>query len=342
MGNLKMRFRLKDVEFEIEGSEASVKQEFERMKSFVVNELIPGQPYLASSAAEEKQAPSTIDPELPSVETLDGSLQLRTESDWIALFSLYASSEHGNRFTVGNLRDYYRSSGRASTQRVNNIRNNMKTLLNKSMIEQVGENEFGITANGRKYAQQILKGKQPSKFRNAVKSVGRGRRPKMEEAVEKPSFRDMELTEEQLSELTKFFRSKKPRNQAESILVLVKWAQDNLETETIGIDELRYLMHKTMKKAPAALGVILAQMRSGEEPLLANAGRGRLAASETGSTVVDSQLPVRGSRKSKVSKPAGTGRRGRPRASERTAEPEAKEPETVEGNEPEASEITES
>lgn len=310
MSNLKMRFRLNEVEFEIEGAEASVKQEFEKMKAFVINELIPNRSssvkQISVPAPQESRAVKAIPVEpsgLPPIkETVEG-IQPKSESDWILVFGLYASGNQQQNFSINDIRQYYRSTGRANTQRVNNIRNNMKTLLRKNLMADSGENEFALTIAGKKYAEQLLKGKQPSKF-TAVKPAKRGRKPNVVQVAEKPLFKDMALTAEQLDGLLKFFRSKKPRTQQESILVLVKWAQDNLGAEAISIDELRYLMDKTMKKLPAAIGVILTQMRAGEEPLLAAAGRGRLAVSETGNTIVDAQLPVKSAVTKKLSKAA--------------------------------------
>ena len=40
MDNLKMKFKLHNLEFEIEGNETVVKEQFENFKSFVTGELL--------------------------------------------------------------------------------------------------------------------------------------------------------------------------------------------------------------------------------------------------------------------------------------------------------------
>lgn len=290
MSQLKMRFKFNEIEFEIEGTESTVRREFEQLKQFVVGEL--GKTALPASTPETLSKPSATVSSLPAIDTINGD-RFKAESDWIMVFALYASNGSDTPFSVSELRNNYRASGRGTTQRVNNIRNNMKTLLNKGLLIDV-DGSLVLSKPGLKYATRLISGKGPVKGSRKKTGAKRGRKPIIKTTVApvakelKPAF---VLDKAQTASYLKLISSKQAKKNNERIATTLKWFHDEGKTE-VTTEELRTAL-ATGGKIPAALGAVLTQMRSAATPLFTSPGRGRMVLSEAGTKYVTNELPAK-------------------------------------------------
>jgi hypothetical protein len=177
MDNLKMKFKLHGLEFELEGSEDTVKKEFENFKSFTLelmskgNIITPNNP-ANNLGANIKQIGPTEDSTLvdlidyPAMKEIVRKDLPKSEMDWILIYAFYTSEFGENTFTEKAIRGFYESTGRKNTSRVNNISNNIKSLLNKNYIKVHNDTEYLLKDAGIKYAHEIIKGNSSSKSVN--------------------------------------------------------------------------------------------------------------------------------------------------------------------------------
>lgn len=175
MENLKMKFKLHGLEFEIEGSEATVKAEFANFKAFITDDLLarvnvvaPQLTNITSSPttkriAATEEAATIILGEYPVLKEIVKKDLPKTESDWILIYGFYSSAFGENPFSEKDIRSQYDATGRKQASRLNNITNNVKTLLNKGYFKMHNDTEYILKETGIEYAKQILQGNSTSK-----------------------------------------------------------------------------------------------------------------------------------------------------------------------------------
>lgn len=309
MGTIKMRLKFHDVEIEIEGAESIVKKEFEIQKQFILSQVnttrsAPQSTNTISTSAARISAPDADSlADMPSLDTFAAQNVAGTESDWIMGYAMYVTKGSERPFTLKDLRDLYRSTGRAVVKRMNNIRNNMKTLLNKGLFIESAPGEFTLSKSGIRYGRQLLSGKAPSKFaKDTKKPAKRGRVAKPKAAAENAPKRKagFELNDEDKKTYTTFVRSKKPVKAAERVAVATKWFTDHTGNPSIGMDELRTLL-TTTGKLPGAFGAVISQMKGKADSIVTAPSRGRLSLSDAGASLVEA-MPNSGKSKTKKAK----------------------------------------
>jgi hypothetical protein len=172
---LKMKFKLHQLEFELEGDQEVVKEQFENFKSFISKDLLPKinvQPLQTApvfAEEEQKQLPSRskedpVDfgdiPELREVVLRDLP---KSEPDWILVFACYKTSFGKESFSEQDIKDQYDKTERTNKSRLANLSNNIKSLLNKKYIKVHNDTNYLIKPEGLEYAYKILEGNSTSK-----------------------------------------------------------------------------------------------------------------------------------------------------------------------------------
>lgn len=312
MDSLKMKFKLHSLEFEIEGNETTVKQEFENFKSFITGELlskinvVTPQVTSITPASQVRQISTTPNTELTDIseypvlkEVVKKDLP-KTESEWILIYGLYSSGFGENPFSEKDIRSQYEATGRKQLSRLNNITNNVKSLLNKGYFKMHNDTEYLIKESGIEYAKQILLGNstgkavsRPSKKSSPEVNGTETEKPNKKDKATKtnaPKFVDLALPPNEINLLTEFFNSKKPQTQNEKIAVVMKWYKDHINNADISIEEINYLM-KICSKVPTALGQVLINMKGDAFRWVSNAANGKIQLTSIGETYVISKLP---------------------------------------------------
>lgn len=182
---LKMKFKLHQMEFELEGNQEVVKEQFENFKSFITKDLLPKinvQTIQQPPIIEEnkvKQLTEVQDitiledtdiPELKEVAMLDLA---KTETDWVLLYAFYSTSFGKGTFTIEDIKNSYVQTRRTKKSYQANLSNNMKSLLSKRFIKVHNDTEYLIRPDGVKYAFEILKGNSSNKTTNKISKASK-------------------------------------------------------------------------------------------------------------------------------------------------------------------------
>ena len=187
--NLKMKFKLHGLEFEIEGKEKVVKEQFESFKSFITIDLLPkinvivpqNTPALdegqIKQLTEIQDATTTEVSDVPALKEVVLKDLPKTETDWILIYACYYTSFGSSPFSEEDIKNLYEKTGRKSISRLANLSNNIKSLLNKEYIKVHNDTEFIIKPEGINYAHEILKGNSKSKAINKISKPSKSHKP---------------------------------------------------------------------------------------------------------------------------------------------------------------------
>ena len=308
-----MKFKLHGLEFEIEGNETTVKEEFANFKAFITDDLLTRvniiepqvttitQPTPVRQIGQIQEAATVEMTDFPVLKEVVKKDLPKTESDWIVIYGLYSSDFGEKSFTEKDIRSQYEATGRNKSSRLGNITNNIKTLLNKGFFKMHNDNEYLLKEAGLEFAKQILQGNSTSKTVNRVaKKTKTEGKEKSTIATDKktkstkPSstkFVDLALPSNELTALTEFFNSKKPQTQNEKIAVVMKWYKDHINSNEISLEEINYLM-KVCSKVPSALAQVLINMKGDGFRWVSNTNNnGNVQLTSIGETYVINKLP---------------------------------------------------
>lgn len=313
MGTLKMKFKLHGLEFEIEGNEATVKEEFANFKAFVTGDLlskiniVTPQVTTITPAASPRQLGSPIDTtvidlaDFPAMKEIVKRDIPKSESDWVLIYCLYSSNFGENPFTEIDIKNQYELSGRKKANRLANFSNNIKKLLNSSYIKVLNDTQYILKDEGLNYAKQVLSGQSKAKAATRV-STGKLKKENNEDdskAKDKKTktlkssskaFVDLSLPSREIDLLIEFFKTKKPQTQNEKIAVVMKWYKEHINSNEIGVDEINYLM-SICDKVPSAIGQVLINMKGSSFRWVSNSVKGKVQLTSIGETYVTNKLP---------------------------------------------------
>ena len=183
---LKMKFKLHQLEFELEGDQETVKEQFENFKSFITGDLLPvisveKQNPTKPSELVEKEVPKQISiaEDIPHSEIVDTptlkDIKLRdlakTEKDWMIVYSFLAADEGNKTFTRADIINLYKESGRYGDKIANGLSQYLKTLAKANIIKATSDTEFIILDGCKEKANQIFLGNSQSKARKSTTKV---------------------------------------------------------------------------------------------------------------------------------------------------------------------------
>lgn len=313
MDTLKMKFKLHGLEFELEGNEATVKKEFENFKTFTldimskVNIVTPQVTTINSGHPTKHIGPihdaTTIETgEYPAMKEIVKKDLPKAETDWILIYAFYASAYGDKTFTEKDIRNYYESTGRKNVSRLNNLSNNVKSLLKQNYIKVHNDTEYLIKDTGITYAQQILEGNSTTK---AVKRLGSKTKASVSSKSDEKNdsvktkksnksnsvgFVDLKLTPAEQKSLNDFFVTKKPKTQNEKVAVVMKWFIDDKKTDEVSMEEMNYLL-SIAAETPSALAQVLGNMVGSGFRWVTKGEIGKYKLSSIGENYVVNKLP---------------------------------------------------
>jgi hypothetical protein len=199
---LKMKFKLHQLEFEVEGDQETVKEQFENFKSFITGDLLPviniekpKQTELPELTAEEfpkqvTQAEDISHSEIIDIPTLK-DIKLRdmakTEKDWMIVYSFLAADGGNKTFTRADIVELYKESGRYSDKIANGLSQYFKTLTKDGIIKATSDTEFIILDDGKSKANQIFQGNSQSKSSKSTAKISKSTAKKSIKTAKKPS-----------------------------------------------------------------------------------------------------------------------------------------------------------
>ncbi len=183
---LKMKFKLHQLEFELEGDQDVVKEQFENFKSFITGDLLP-----KINVEELTTAPSAIEPnrpkqisqaeeeevkhvditDIPSLKQVKLRDLAKSEIDWMVVYSFMASEGGNKTFTRTDIVELYKESGRYTNTVAKGLSQYLKNLAKAKYIKAPSDTEFIILEEGIKRARQIFEGKSTSKSPSTRKAT---------------------------------------------------------------------------------------------------------------------------------------------------------------------------
>lgn len=180
---LKMKFKLHQLEFELEGNQEVVKEQFENFKSFITGDLLPKinvedstakhqtiepkQTKQISHAEEVEHVDITDVPSLKQIKLRDLA---KSETDWMVVYSFIASEGGNKTFTRSDIVDLYKESDRYTKKAANGLSQFFKNLSKAEYIKATSDTDFIILDEGIKRANQIFEGKSSSSSKKSTQT----------------------------------------------------------------------------------------------------------------------------------------------------------------------------
>lgn len=278
MANLKLKLKFNALEFEIEGEENVVREEFDKFKGFLATEFVNRvpEPKRDNIGKEGEQAllnhgqPSSF-PVLLEVTKRDLP---NNEPEWVLVYAFYASNFGQDFFTEQDIKDHYGSTGRTNKSRLANLSNSIKTLLNKGYIKLHNDTQYLFLDAGREAANLILnvdkkqsKSSKSYKVNGTKKKSGEGSASK----TKKVDYHDFNYSAENVKSLREYFNSKKSATQTDEVLVVMRWAEVENAKKELGLQEIAYMLD-ICSKIPSALNQVLINAKGARYRWLRNVG----------------------------------------------------------------------
>ncbi|MGB6035610.1 MAG: hypothetical protein WBG42_05035, partial [Cryomorphaceae bacterium] len=175
--NLKLRFKLKELEFEIEGDEKTVKEEFENFKGFVTNDILPqiNIPQVSDSKPELQNSKEplglnqTIDvdsedlTDFPVMKEIVQRDLPKGEQEWVLIYAFYASKYGESTFTRSDIINFYEKSNRKTKKHMSTLSVQLQRVLKKGYIKFINDDDYIVKPEGIEQAKLILQGKSQTK-----------------------------------------------------------------------------------------------------------------------------------------------------------------------------------
>jgi hypothetical protein len=311
MDNLKMKFKLHGLEFEIEGNETTVREEFANFKSFITADLLSKVNIIAPTVTtisanpikqiEQIQEIEAIEmTDFPAMKEVVKKDLPKTETDWILIYAFYSSKFGEEVFSDKDIKTYYETTGRKNVSRTNNLSNNITSLLKQDYIKVHNDTEYLIKEKGLNYAKQILQGNSVSKsvkrLTNKIKKTNDSE--KSQTVVKKTksnktnsvSFIDLKLTPAEQKSLNEFFSEKQPKTQNEKVITAMKWFIDDKKVNEVSMEEMNYLL-SIAAETPSALAQVLGNMVGAGFRWVTKGALGKYNLSSIGENYVVNKLP---------------------------------------------------
>lgn len=175
--SLRVKFSKGETVIELEGDSSTVLSEIRSIKKDGVGRLVEffGHPSLQTpppsvSHANGKDSQPTIMIHkdikgFPPLKDIVLKCLPKSEPEWIAIYSYFASNAGKKEFTRDDLWEQYKSSGRDTDNRRANLSNNIKQAVNKNWLSNISNDSFSLLPDGISRAQEIAKREKPAKRR---------------------------------------------------------------------------------------------------------------------------------------------------------------------------------
>ena len=283
--NLKLRFKLKDLEFEIEGNENTVKDEFENFKSFVTNDILPQinkvqetepnrelnekKPPLELQVATDVESQDVSD--YPVIKEVVHKDLPNGEQEWVLTYCFYASNFGKESFTRKAIIDMYDSSNRKTQSNINGLSVQLQRILKKEYIKFLNDTEYIMKPEGTKQANLILEGKSTSKASkprtktNSSSDKGSSSGKKSKSASKAQGFkldRSLNLRPEDKRSITDFSEDYTMGKAPERILIIVYYLKEILEIDAINGDHIYTAFEKLNLRVPKSLYQLISDTKN--------------------------------------------------------------------------------
>jgi len=254
--SLKVRFKLHGLEFELEGKEGVVKEEFDKFKGFIT-QLLPNVNVqtIQSSPAKPLSIPVTTETdEIPVLKEVVKRDLPQTEPDWILIYAFYITEYGESTFTEDQIKEQYEQTGRKNLSRMKNLKTNVTSLLNKGYIKVHNDLEYRVKETGLARVQEIFQGKSnvgktasPAVSNKRLERKKDSRTQNEPDALSKPKAKpssgfkvltDLNYRPKDEISLIDFFKSLPFKSNPEIVLGIVWYCKEKLKIERVTDDHI--------------------------------------------------------------------------------------------------------
>ena len=312
---LKMKFKLHQLEFELEGDQDIVKEQFENFKSFITGDLLPiinvekpnpsEPPKLASeeiprqiTPAEDISHTEIID--IPTLKDIKLRDLAKTEKDWMIVYSFLAADGGNNTFTRADIINLYKESGRYSDKIANGLSQYLKTLAKSDIIKATSDTEFIILDEGKAKANQIFQGNSQSKTNKSTAKSSKSSAKKTSKPTKKTSgTKKFEFTLDKSlnlrpdgKESLKDFASKNDiKSTPKQIILIIHYLKNILGEEQVSGNQIYTGLDSLGVRIPGSLKQIIINTKGRGYGWIDYENMGDISLSQKGKNVVKHDLP---------------------------------------------------
>ncbi|GET24557.1 hypothetical protein [Prolixibacter sp. NT017] len=279
---LRMKFKLHQLEFELEGDQEVVKEQFETFKLFITNDLLPKINVQTLQEAEpiedkpipqiEQHANTVIDlNEIPTLQDVKLRDLAKNETDWLLVYIYYASEGGTKEFTRANLLQLYRDSNRYTDNKRKSLSQYIKNIVKAQYIKSTNDTNFILLEKGKMKAHEIFDGKSKSSMGNKVVSttkkisITKKEKSNRKQVSVKQGFkldRNLNLHPEGKQSLMDFAEGYKMNSMKERILVIVYYLKEILELESMNPDHIYTGFEKLNIRVPKSLYQLISDTKN--------------------------------------------------------------------------------
>jgi hypothetical protein len=292
MDTLKMRFKLHELEFEIEGQQDTVKEEFKNFNENILTQLLskinitqlpntekPGIPEEKKpiEIGEGRSIDTKVEADFPTLKDVKMRDLPKSEPEWLLIYAFYASNFGKKEFTRAMLTKMYDDTDRKTDTRIGNIYKNMKGLISGLYLKSTNDTDYIILDAGKRRIQEILDGKSVAKHngKRPLKPKSKSKNDEVEtevtiESVKQKSkasslqqiaFIDLKYNVKEMTSLRDYFKERSAKSQNEEVLLAINWFMENKSRDGATLEEIGYVLKIATSKMPNALSQVLINLK---------------------------------------------------------------------------------
>ena len=258
MESFKLRVVLGDVQIELEGNESMVQSIFSqicdnglgvlkscmKLNNHTTIESNYGEETILEADTEQyvdANTPSAIG--YPSLANVVLKGELKTEAEWILIYSFYCSAFGAKLFTEDDLRSKYDESKRFNDTRRKNFKTNIKSLAAKKLISAVNATEYRIEKEGIEKAKSILFVEQSTK-----KITSKNKKSTPKKQTPKYEMKQLEITDSETKNLREFWTSHDHSSHMDKAVLAAFWLKEKKALTSISADHV-FTILRTLSEA---------------------------------------------------------------------------------------------
>lgn len=270
---LKMKFKLNQMEFELEGNQEVVTKQFEDFKSFITQDLLPRMNVTVSNGEvingthphliEYKDTVTVEDVLTPPLKEIAMKDLPKTETDWLLIYCYFASNFAKDTFNKDSIKALYEQTNRKNDSRIANLSNNIKSLVSKDYIGIYNDDDFLMKEAGIHYVSEIIKGNSTSK--SSISNNNR-KKPKEGNTTDKKNGkmtksslldRSLNLRPEEKESLTDFASKFTCDSTPKYITVIVYYLKEVLDMENVNVSAIYTCLDELHVRIPSTLNTVI-------------------------------------------------------------------------------------
>lgn len=235
--------------------------------------------------------------EIPDIKNLVYRRLPKTESEWMLIYACYSTDFKLAPVTLQKIKDYYVSSGRKTDSNQNNIKHNLKSIINGLFIEYINEEEFVVTEKGFEKAREILSRTSGSTPNKKVKSGKSAENKSEKKSVKKSSSTQSLSINNKLNfhpkgktSLREFYNGFTPKSYFEKNLIFVYYLEKILTQEERGINEVYTCYKHVSQRVPGNLYQSLIDTRK-SKGWIETKDLSRVIVTTSGENAIEHDLP---------------------------------------------------